>query len=157
MRATLSAAGVGHALVVVGVVGDVAAVEVLLDAADAVLRPGVPGMAQARTSVSSRRNGWNPSGSVRNRAGKAGIASTSGTSQGSEALARKPSVSSMTGVMWCTAMRTASTRHGEAVGRRGGGEDRERRVAVAAVDGLEEVRLLGLGRQARWTARRAGC
>ena len=45
---------------------------------------------------------------VLKRAGKGGTASTSGISQGSEALARKPSVSSITGVMWCTASRTAS-------------------------------------------------
>ena len=68
----------------------------------------MPGLTQGRTRRSSRRKGWKPSGSVRKRAGKAGVASTSGISQGSDELARKPSVSSMTGVMWWTAMRTAS-------------------------------------------------
>ena len=43
-------------------------------------------------------------------------------------------------------MRTASTARVEAVGRRGGGDHRQRRLAVAAVDRHQQVGLLGLGR-----------
>ncbi len=51
--------------------------------------PGLPGRAQARASVwGSRRNGWNPSGSLLNFTGKLGKLSTSGITHGSAALAR---------------------------------------------------------------------
>ena len=45
------------------------------------------------------------------------------------------------------AMRAASMRGVEALARRAGGDDRDRRLTVAAVHRLQQVALLGLGRQ----------
>ena len=78
---------------------------------------GVPGIAHGRASVSgSRRYGQNsglPSasvwlGSLANGTEMSGRSATSGSCQGSEPLAMKPSDSRMTGVRYLTAMRTAS-------------------------------------------------
>src|SRR2546426_667680 len=71
--------------------------------------PGVPGRAHARANVSaSRRKGWNPAGSVRNRTGKRGSRSRSGMRHGSAAWARNASESRITCVMYFVARRTAS-------------------------------------------------
>ena len=108
----------------------------------------MPGLTQGRTSRSSRRNGWKPSGSVRKRAGKAGVGVDVGDQPGlgrvgEEAVGEQHDRGH---VVDGDAHRLA--RHGEAVGRRGGGQDDDRRVAVAAHHRLVEVGLLGLGRQA---------
>ncbi len=72
-------------------------------------RPGVPGFTQGRASVAgSRRYGKNPSRSVRNWMSIGGSVDASGISQGSEPLARKPSLSTITGTMYLAAIRTAS-------------------------------------------------
>ena len=71
--------------------------------------PGVPGRTHGRASVAgSRRYGKKPSGSVRNWTSMGGSVVGSGMSHGSEPLARKPSVSTITGTMYLTAIRTAS-------------------------------------------------
>ena len=64
-------------------------------------RPGVPGTAHGRASFSSRRYGRNsPSrlGSVAKFGSMAGMASTSGSSHGSEEFPRNVSDSRITGV-----------------------------------------------------------
>jgi hypothetical protein len=67
-------------------------------------RPGVPGTAQGRASVSaSRRYGQNSSpsgelGPVANAGSNFGRSAASGTRHGSEPLASEPSESSSTGV-----------------------------------------------------------
>ena len=54
-----------HLLVVQRLVVDVAGDVLLFESADAVLKPGVPGIAHGRASVSgSRRYGWKPTGFV---------------------------------------------------------------------------------------------
>ena len=76
------------------------------------IRPGVPGIAHGRASVSgSRRYGQkSPSwfGDSANGTPISGSASTSGRNQGSEPFARYPSVSRMTGVRYFSARRAAS-------------------------------------------------
>ena len=90
MRAILSARTSVIFWWFVRIVGDVPGVEVLLDAADAVLQPRVPGMAQRRASgFGSRTNGWKPSGlGAELDRERRRIASTSGICHGSAALAR---------------------------------------------------------------------
>ena len=71
--------------------------------------PGVPGRTHGRASVAgSRRYGKNPSADVRNWISIGGSVLTSGINHGSEPLARKPSLNTMTGIMYLAAMRTAS-------------------------------------------------
>ena len=141
-------ARVGHALVVGGVVGDVAAVVVLLDAADAVLEAGRagpdPGADQAL--VAQERVEALGLGAEAGREGRRGV--DVGDQPGLGGVGEEAVGQQHDGrhVVDGDAHRLA--RHGEAVGRRGGGEDHDRRVAVAAHHRLVEVGLLGLGRQA---------
>ena len=58
----------------------------------------------------------------------------------------------MTGVMYLSAIRHASIANVEALGRGRRRDDRHRRLAVAAVQRLQQVRLLGLRRHARGRA-----
>ena len=71
--------------------------------------PGVPGRTHGRASVAgSRRYGKKPSLEVRNWTSIGGSVSGSGISHGSEPLARKPSLSTITGTMYFAAILTAS-------------------------------------------------
>src|SRR3954465_2556431 len=79
-------------------------------------RPGVPGMAHSRASVSGSRtygqNSPDPSvafGFDANSTLRAGSWETSGPSHGSEPLATEPSDSNNTGVRYVSAIRTASS------------------------------------------------
>ena len=98
-------------------------------------RPGVPGIAHGRASVSgSRRYGWksSPLSAREVTASIAGIASTSGSSHGSEPFARYASESRNTGVRYLIAIRAASnaaSKQSPGVAR---GDHRHRRLGVAA-------------------------
>ena len=74
-------------------------------------------------------------------------------SQGSEPLARYPSLSTITGTMYLMAMPHRLVGDVEAVAGRRRGQDHHRRLAVAAVQRLHQVGLLGLGGQAGARAR----
>ncbi len=72
-------------------------------------RPGVPGTANWRASVSgSRAYGWNGSSGLAKVCSIGGSEPTSGIRHGSEPLAIAPSDNTITGVWYDTAMRTAS-------------------------------------------------
>jgi hypothetical protein len=147
----LRLAQLGHVVVVVGVVGDVAGAVGLLEAADAVLEPGVPGMAHGRASVrSSRSKGRNssPFGSAnRTTFDRSGRSSTAGEAPrlgavGEVAVGQQQNRGPVR-------ERDPGRLHGrvEALAGVGGRDDRDGRLAVAAEHRLEEVGLLGLRRQ----------
>ena len=157
MPSILACAQPDHQVVVGRVVGDVAGAVGLLDAADPVL--------QARRAGDGPRPGQRLAG----RAGRAGRLSPSPVPLGSVAKStlqvgqrrRRPGAATARS-RWRGSRRTAGStgvryvmrdpgrldRGVEAVGRRARRDDRHRRLAVAAEHRLQQVGLLGLGRQA---------
>ena len=139
-----------HQVVVVRVVRDVAGDVGLLEPADPVLEPGVPGIAHGRASVSgSRRYGWNGSSPASAKVVEmSGRSATSGISHGSEPLARYASERRYTGVRYLSAMRTASiaaSKHCDGLEAATTGTA----LAVPAEQDHQEIGLLGLRRHPR--------
>ena len=150
-------AGATIVLVVGGVVADVAGAVLLLDAADAVHQPGRAGdrpragerlgIAEVRPELRCRRRRC---GSARWRTAPRcrAASSTSGSSHGSDAVGEVAvgEQDHRRAVLQRDAHRL--DRGVEAVRGLYGGDDRQRRLAVAAVHREQQVGLLGLGRQA---------
>ena len=145
----------GHALVVVRVVADVARAVLALEATDPVLAgPACPGSPTGARAARPARTGRNvPPFAAANFGSIVGSASTSGSRHGSEEFCRKLSDSRITGVRYWIGDPRGLDRHVEAIGGRRGGDDRDRRLAVAAEHRRQQVALLRLGRHA---GRRAG-
>ena len=156
---------VDHALVVDALVGDVPAAVRLLEAADAVLQPGQAGRGpRAGQGLGVAHVGPERLGAVVvdvvGLGGEAGLDRLEGVEVG-----QAPGLGPVGQVAVGEHDHRRAVLHrqpdgldgdGEAVARRLGRQDRQRRLPVAAVHGVQEVGLLGLGRQARSRARRAG-
>ncbi len=154
----LVAAQVDHALVVDALVGHVAAAVRLLEPADAVLEAGHAG----RGPRPRQRLGVADVGPEARRAVVVGVVRLGG--EGRVDRLERVEVGQAPGLRPVGQVAVGEhddrravldgqagrlDRDGEAVARRLRGEDRQRGLAVAPVERVEEVRLLGLGRQAR--------
>ena len=149
-------------VVVLGLVGDVAASRPpSRGRRSGGAGPGVPGTAQGRASLLVAQVGHE---ARRRRSGSVGEARVDlGQRRRRPAAARarrswrgRCRASRITGVRWRDRDARRLDRRVEAVGRRAGGDHRQRRLAVAAVERHQQVGRLGLRRHARSRGRRAG-